>query len=45
MASKHIIAINTDGDANMVRKAGHAVIGDLHVVVPAITEEILRRQV
>ncbi len=45
MASKHIIAINTDGDANMVQKAGHAVIGDLHVVVPAITEEILRRRV
>ena len=44
MASKHIIAINTDGDANMVHRAGHAVIGDLHVVVPAITEEILRRR-
>ena len=44
MASKHIIAINTDGDANMVHRAGYAVIGDLHVVVPAITEEILRRR-
>jgi electron transfer flavoprotein alpha subunit len=44
MASKHIIAINTDSDANMVHKAGYAVIGDLHVVVPAITEEILRRR-
>jgi electron transfer flavoprotein alpha subunit len=43
-ASKHIIAINTDADANMVDKAGYAVIGDLHSVVPAITEEILRRR-
>jgi electron transfer flavoprotein alpha subunit len=42
-ASKHIIAINTDPDANMVTKADHAVIGDLHEVVPAITAEIRRR--
>ncbi len=44
MASKHIIAINTDQQANMVTKAGHAVIGDLHEVVPAITAEIRRRK-
>lgn len=44
MASKNIIAINTDKDANMVTKAGYAVIGDLHAVVPAITEEIRRRR-
>ena len=44
MASKTIIAINTDNDANMVTKAGYAVIGDLHQVVPAITEEIQRRR-
>lgn len=44
MASKHIIAVNTDPDANMVHKAGYAVIGDLHVVVPAITDEIRRRR-
>lgn len=44
MASKHIIAINTDQQANMVTKAGHAVIGDLHEVVPAITAEIRRRR-
>lgn len=43
-ASKHIIAINTDADANMVNKAAYAVIGDLHSVVPAITAEILRRR-
>ena len=44
MASKNIIAINIDKDANMVAKAGYAVIGDLHQVVPAITEEIRRRR-
>jgi electron transfer flavoprotein alpha subunit len=44
MASKHIIAINTDEQANMVTKAGHAIIGDLHAVVPAITAEIRRRR-
>jgi electron transfer flavoprotein alpha subunit len=44
MASKHIIAVNTDKDANMVSRAGYAVIGDLHHVVPAITAEIRRRR-
>ena len=43
-ASKRILAINTDPEANMVVKADYAVIGDLHKVVPAITEEIRRRQ-
>jgi electron transfer flavoprotein alpha subunit len=28
----------------MVTKAGYAVIGDLHQVVPAITAEIRRRR-
>jgi electron transfer flavoprotein alpha subunit len=44
MASRHIIAINTDPEANMVTKADYAVIGDLHQVVPAITAEIRRRR-
>lgn len=44
MASKNIIAINTDPQANMVTKAGYAVIADLHVMIPAITEEIRRRR-
>lgn len=43
MAAKNIIAINTDKEANMVTKAGYAVIGDLHKVVPAISAEIRRR--
>jgi electron transfer flavoprotein alpha subunit len=44
MASKKILAINTDPEANMVTKADYAVIGDLHQVVPAITAEIRKRR-
>jgi electron transfer flavoprotein alpha subunit len=44
MASKKILAINTDKDANMVTRADYAVIGDLHQVIPAITAEIERRR-
>ncbi len=44
MASKKILAINTDREANMVAKADYAVIGDLHEVVPAIAAEIRRRR-
>ena len=44
MASKKILAINIDPEANMVTKADYAVIGDLHQVVPAITAEIKRRR-
>ena len=42
-SAKNILAINTDPDAPMVTKATHAVIGDLHEVIPAINEEIRRR--
>jgi electron transfer flavoprotein alpha subunit len=44
MASKHILAINTDREANMVTKADWAVIGDLHEVIPAIIEEVKARR-
>lgn len=44
MASKNILAINTDATANMVTKADYAVIGDLHEVIPAIVEEIKSRR-
>ena len=43
-ASKHILAINIDPEANMVVKADWAVIADLHQMIPAITEEIRRRR-
>ena len=40
MASKHILAINTDSEANMVAKADYAIIGDLATVIPAIVEAV-----
>lgn len=44
MASKTILAINTDAEAPMVTKADYAVIGDLHEVLPAVVDEIKRRR-
>ena len=44
MASKQILAINTDPEANMVVKADYAVIGDLHDVIPAVVDEVKRRR-
>ena len=44
MGSKHILAINTDPEANMVVKADWAVIADLHQVIPAIIDEIRARR-
>ena len=44
MGSKHILAVNTDPEANMVTKADWAVIGDLHEVIPAVSAEIRRRR-
>ena len=44
MASKNILAINTDPEANMVTKAGYAVLVDLHEVIPAVISEIRHRR-
>ncbi|MEM8925596.1 MAG: electron transfer flavoprotein subunit alpha/FixB family protein [Actinomycetota bacterium] len=44
MASKKIVAINTDPEANMVSKADYAVLADLHKLVPLISAEIRRRR-
>jgi electron transfer flavoprotein alpha subunit len=44
MASKTIIAINTDAEAPMVTKADYAVVGDLSQIVPAIVAEVKARQ-
>ena len=43
-AAKHILAINTDGEAPIMSVADYAVIGDLHAIVPAISAEIRRRR-
>lgn len=42
--AKNILAINTDPEAPIMDKATHAVVGDLHEVVPAITEEVRKRK-
>ena len=44
MASKNVLAINTDAEAPMVTKADYAVIGDLHPILDAIVAEVKRRQ-
>ncbi len=44
MASKKILAINTDPEANMVAKADYFVEGDLHKILPAVIEEIKSRR-
>jgi electron transfer flavoprotein alpha subunit len=38
--AKRLLAINPDGEASIFAGADYAVIGDLHVVVPAISAEI-----
>jgi len=42
--AKLILAINKDVDAPVMAAADYAVIGDLHEVLPAISEEIRRRR-
>jgi electron transfer flavoprotein alpha subunit len=41
-AAKRILVINTDPDAPIFKRASYAVIGDVHAVVPAISNEIRR---
>jgi electron transfer flavoprotein alpha subunit len=38
--AKRLLAINEDGEASIFASADYAVIGDLHEVVPAISEQI-----
>jgi electron transfer flavoprotein alpha subunit len=41
-AAKRILVINNDPDAPIFRRATYAVVGDVHAVVPAISNEIRR---
>ncbi len=38
--AKHIIAINKDAEANIFREAEFGVVGDLKVILPALTEKV-----
>jgi electron transfer flavoprotein alpha subunit len=38
--AKKLLAVNPDGEASIFASADYGVIGDLHEVVPAISEEI-----
>jgi electron transfer flavoprotein alpha subunit len=38
--AKKLLAINPDGEASIFANADYAVIGDLHEIVPAISQEI-----
>jgi electron transfer flavoprotein alpha subunit len=42
--AEHILAINTDPEAAIIDKSDWAVIGDLHEVVPAISEALEERE-
>jgi electron transfer flavoprotein alpha subunit len=42
--SKVIAAINKDPEAPIFDLADFGIVGDLHKVVPALTEEIARRR-
>ena len=42
--SDHILAINTDPEAGIMQKATWAVVGDLHEIIPAVTEEVRKRK-
>jgi electron transfer flavoprotein alpha subunit len=44
MASKTVLAINTDAEAPMVTKADYAIVGDLAPIIPAIVAEVKERQ-
>jgi electron transfer flavoprotein alpha subunit len=41
--AKHIIAINTDASAPMMTRADYAVVGDLHEIIPALTDALRLR--
>jgi electron transfer flavoprotein alpha subunit len=42
-SAKHVVAINTDAEAPFLARADFALVGDLSVIVPAISEAIRSR--
>jgi electron transfer flavoprotein alpha subunit len=42
--SKAVVAVNKDPEAPIFALADFGIVGDLHTVLPALTQEIRRRQ-
>ena len=42
--ARHILAINRDPEAPIMAKADYTVVGDLHVVLPAVVAEVRKAQ-
>jgi electron transfer flavoprotein alpha subunit len=43
-SAKHVVTINTDADAPFLSRADYALVGDLSVIVPALSEAIRSRR-
>jgi electron transfer flavoprotein alpha subunit len=44
LSAKHLVAINTDPDAPIMSRAGYALIGDLHEILPAVVAALRERR-
>lgn len=44
MNAKRILAVNTDPEAPLVKRADYAVIGDLHALLPPLLEAVRKRK-
>jgi electron transfer flavoprotein alpha subunit len=42
-SAKHVVAINVDAEAPFLARADYAIVGDLNVIVPAISDAIRSR--
>jgi electron transfer flavoprotein alpha subunit len=43
-SAKHVVTINTDPDAPFLARADYALVGDLSVIIPALSDAIRSRR-